>query len=291
MSFWTDALGAEVRYHDAGGWRTRVVEAGQGEPVIMMHGLSGHAESFVRNVVPLAQAGFRAISMDAIGHGYSSKPLDVTYHSPLFVEHLKRFMDAIGARKAHLVGQSLGGWTAMNFAQQYPDRVRSIVSVTGAGILLEDEASKKKSEEIHKQVQTVTQNALQTPTREGVRKRLEWLMLDPKSVTDELVETRYTIFMLPDSRQAMPKMVQEQPGEGNRAHLMREKDLAALSVPTYVIWTDHNPTMPASIAERAAKIIPGAKYSLVEGAGHWPQFEKPEVTNKLLIDFLKRVRS
>jgi 2-hydroxy-6-oxonona-2,4-dienedioate hydrolase/2-hydroxy-6-oxo-6-(2'-carboxyphenyl)-hexa-2,4-dienoate hydrolase len=291
MSFWTDALGAEVRYHDAGGWRTRVVEAGRGEPVIMMHGLSGHAESFIRNVVPLAQAGFRAISMDAIGHGYSVKPLDATYHSPLFVEHLKRFMDAIGARKAHLVGQSLGGWTAMNFAQKYPDRVRSIISVTGAGILLEDEASKKKSEDIHKQVQTVTQNALQAPTREGVRKRLEWLMLDPKSVTDELVETRYTIFMLPDSRQAMPKMVQEQPGEGNRAHLMREKDLAALSVPTYVVWTDHNPTMPASIAERAAKLIPGAKYSLVEGAGHWPQFEKPEVTNKLLIDFLKQVGS
>ena len=67
MSFWSDALGAEVKYHDAGGWRTRVIEAGQGEPVIMMHGLSGHAESFIRNVVPLAQAGFRAIAMDAIG--------------------------------------------------------------------------------------------------------------------------------------------------------------------------------------------------------------------------------
>src|SRR5690606_25558954 len=140
MTFWTETLGCEIKYYDAGGWRTRVIEAGSGVPVIMMHGLSGHAESFIRNVRPVGDAGFRAMSVDAIGHGFSAKPLDVTYHSPLFVEHLKRLLDAIGAPKAHLVGQSLGGWTALHFAQLYPSRVASIVSVTGAGFLLDDEA-------------------------------------------------------------------------------------------------------------------------------------------------------
>ena len=287
MSFWTDALGAEVRYYDAGGWRTRVIEAGMGEAVIMMHGLSGHAESFIRNIVPLAEAGFRAFAMDAIGHGYSAKPLDAPYHSPLFVDHLRRFMDAAGVKKAHLVGQSLGGWTAFNFAQKHPDRVQSVVSVTGAGFLLDDEASKKQSEEVHKRVQAVTQIALQAPTREGVRKRLEFLMLDPKSVTDELVETRYKIFMLPDSREAMPKMVAEQPGEGNRGNMLREKHLAAFKSRTHIVWSDHNPTTPASVAERVAKLIPGATYSLIKGAGHWPQFENPVETNGLLIKLLR----
>src|SRR5262249_3302604 len=63
MTFWTEALGAEVRYYDAGGIRTRVLEAGTGDPVVMIHGLSGHAETFIRNVVPLAEAGYHAYAI------------------------------------------------------------------------------------------------------------------------------------------------------------------------------------------------------------------------------------
>lgn len=287
MSFWTDALGAQIRFYDAGGYKTRVIEHGEGEAVIMMHGLSGHAESFIRNVVPLGNAGLRAISMDAIGHGYSSKPLDATYHSPLFVEHLKRFMDAAGIVRAHLVGQSLGGWTAMHFAQMYPERVLSLVSLTGAGILLDDEASRKKSEEVHNAVRAVTQNAVQAPTRESVRKRLEWLMLDPASVTDDLVETRYRIFTLEDSLRAMPKMVAEQPGEGNRPYMIDEAALRALRTRTLIIWSDRNPTTPAEVGRVAATLMPNARFEMVTQAGHWAQYEQPDTVNRLLVDFLR----
>lgn len=288
MTLWTDALGCEIKYYDAGGWRTRVIESGTGVPVVMMHGLSGHAEGFIRNVRPVGAAGFRAISMDAIGHGFSAKPTDVSYHSPLFVEHLKRLLDTIGAEKAHLVGQSLGGWTALNFAQRYPSRVASLVSITGAGFLLNDEASRKESEEIHKRVQAVTQKASEEPTRAKVRERLEWLMLDKSIVTDELVETRYTAFMLPDSRAAMGKLVAEQAGPENRRHLLTEEQLAEVQIPTKIIWSDRNPTTPYTVAKRVAEIMPNASFELVEGAGHWPQFEQAAAVNRILIDFLKR---
>lgn len=288
MTLWTDALGCEIKYYDAGGWRTRVIESGTGVPVVMMHGLSGHAEGFIRNVRPVGAAGFRAISMDAIGHGFSAKPTDVSYHSPLFVEHLKRLLDTIGAEKAHLVGQSLGGWTALNFAQLYPSRVASLVSITGAGFLLNDEASRKESEEIHKRVQAVTKKASEEPTREKVRERLEWLMLDKSIVTDELVETRYTAFMLPDSRAAMGKLVAEQAGPDNRQHLLTEEQLAKVQIPTKIIWSDRNPTTPYTVARRVAEIMPNASFELVENAGHWPQFEQAAAVNRILIDFLKR---
>ena len=71
-------------------------------------------------------------------------------------------------------------WTALHFAQLYPARVASITSVTGAGFLLNDEASRKESEEIHKRVQAVTKKASEEPTREKVRERLEWLMWDKR---------------------------------------------------------------------------------------------------------------
>jgi 2-hydroxy-6-oxonona-2,4-dienedioate hydrolase/2-hydroxy-6-oxo-6-(2'-carboxyphenyl)-hexa-2,4-dienoate hydrolase len=112
-------------------------------------------------------------------------------------------------------------------------------------------------------------------------------MATPDRVTDELVETRYRIFNLPDSRAVMGKLAAEQTGEDNRVHLLTEEDLARTSIPVLIVWTDKNPTTPASVAERASKIVPNARYELIEDAGHWPQFEQPEAFNRIVIDFLR----
>jgi pimeloyl-ACP methyl ester carboxylesterase len=289
MSFWIDALGATVRYHDAGGIRTRAIEYGDGEPLVLMHGLSGHAESFIRNVRTLGEAGYHVYAVDAVGHGFSDKPDDATYHSPLFEAHLLGFLDAIGAARAHVIGQSLGAWTGWRVALSHPHRIRSLVSATGAGILLDDEESRRQSEAIHRKVGAVTARAVEEPTRERVRARLEFLMASPDRVTDELVETRYTIFNLPDSRRTMAKMTAEQTGDENRAHLLREADLAGTQVPVLLLWTDKNPTVPASVAERAATLVPGARYELIADAGHWPQFERPDAFHRAVLDFLGAV--
>ena len=67
-TLWDELLGAEVRYYDAAGVRTRSIQAGTGDAVIMLHGIGGHAEAFARNVVPLG-ADFDARSIDYYGHG------------------------------------------------------------------------------------------------------------------------------------------------------------------------------------------------------------------------------
>src|SRR5205085_1365087 len=72
-SIWVDLLGAEVRFRDAGGLRTRSIEAGEGEPLILLHGSGGHAEAYSRNVLPLAN-DFRVHAVDMIGHGLTDKP-------------------------------------------------------------------------------------------------------------------------------------------------------------------------------------------------------------------------
>lgn len=290
MSFWTDTLGAQIAFHDAGGWRTRALEAGpeDGEHVIMMGGLSGHVEGFSRNVIPLAERGLRVHAIDVIGHGFTAKPLDVTYHAPTFTDHLLRYMDALGIEKAHLVGQSLGGWIALHTAQHVPDRVGRIVYATGAGVLLDDDAAKQESENVHAAVRSVTKKAVDAPTYESVKARLEWLMADPATVTDELIRTRLAIYLLPDSRLAMPKLVDEQAGPGNREYLLGERDLAALPHETLVIWTDKNPTTSQAVGRRAAELLPNGSFELIENAGHWPMFEQPGEFNRLAGDFLSR---
>ncbi len=290
MSFWLDLLGAEVRFHDAGGWRTRSIEAGEGEHVVLMGGLTGHAEGFASNVLPLAERGFRVHAIDALGHGLTDRPTDVTYHAPVFTEHLIRFLDAIGADRAHLVGQSLGGWTALWTALHHPDRVGRIVSVTGAGLLPPAGDRVAESRQVHQRVQDVTKRATTAPTLESVRTRLEWLMADPKTVTDELVDVRHHYYTLPGGEAGLAKVVAEQPGEDNRAHLLGEAELRRIAHPTLVLWSDRNPTTPAEVGEWAAGVLPAGRFALIEDAGHWPMFEQPERFNRVVGDFLGEAR-
>ncbi|MFC5750189.1 alpha/beta fold hydrolase [Actinomadura rugatobispora] len=288
MSFWTDCLGAETRYRDAAGWRTRSIEAGDGDAVILMGGLTGHAEAFLRNIVPLSERGLRIYAIDALGHGLTARPTDVTYHAPAFTRHLIGFLDAIGAERAHLVGQSLGGWTALYTALKHPDRVGKLVSVTGAGLLLSDPDRVTESKKVHAQVKAVTTKAATAPTRQSVRERLEWLMVDPATVTDELVECRYRYYTLPGAEEALAKLVAEQPSQANRVHMLGENDLARIEHDTLVLWTDHNPTTPAEVGRRAAEILPRAAFDMITGAGHWPMFEQPDQFNRIVGDFLTK---
>ncbi len=102
-TFWVDLLGATVRYVNAGGIRTRVIEAGEGDLLIMLHGSGGHAEAYSKNVVPLGEH-FHVCAIDMVGHGFTDNHptlagIDAT------ADHVLRFMDTMGAHAAYLAGE------------------------------------------------------------------------------------------------------------------------------------------------------------------------------------------
>jgi 2-hydroxy-6-oxonona-2,4-dienedioate hydrolase len=135
-TFWLEMLGAEVRYYAAAGVRTRSLEAGSGPPLVLLHGTGGHAESWIRNVVPLG-AHFRVYAIDMVGHGLSAKPpLDYTPRD--YAAHLVAFLDAAGIARAHVTGESLGGWVALWLALDHPQRVDRLILNTAAGLKLTD---------------------------------------------------------------------------------------------------------------------------------------------------------
>ncbi|NMH97342.1 alpha/beta fold hydrolase [Pseudonocardia acidicola] len=285
-SFWLDLLGAEVRFRDAGGHLTRSIEAGAGEPVVLLHGISGHAETWVRTVTPLAQ-GFRVHALDMLGHGFTAKPA-LDYSVQALGQHVLGFLDTIGARRAHLVGQSLGGWVAAWLAIHHPDRVASLVSATGAGLELTEDGADLTAR-VGRKVGDATRKALDEPTRDKVRTRLEWLMHDPTVVTQELVETRLHIYTRPDFATVAGRLVEAFTAHPRPDELLTAERLARISSPTLVLWTRQNPTMPWQVGEAASRIIPGASFYLMEDAGHWPQFEKPAEFLEVVGGFLRSV--
>jgi 2-hydroxy-6-oxonona-2,4-dienedioate hydrolase len=279
MALWPEIASGEVRLHyvQAGPVRTRVLEAGRGkDTVVFLHGTGGHLEAYMRNILAHAER-YRVYAIDMVGHGYSSKPdhdLEISH----YVEHLNDFLDAIDCRRAHLSGESLGGWVAVKFAVRFPDRVGKLVLNTCGGRTADTAALDR--------LRTLSLKAVVEPTRENVRKRLEWLMHDARAVSDDLVESRYRIYTQPGFARAMERLTCLLVPEIRRRNLIGDDELRAIAAPTLVVWTSHDPTGAVEVGERIAELIPNARFVVMDGCGHWPQFEDAAQFNKLQLDFL-----
>lgn len=269
----------KLGYVDAGGIRTRYIEAGDPdaeEAVLFVHGTGGHLEAFSRNLLPHGER-FRTIALDMIGHGYSDKP-DYDYEISHYVQHLVNFCDALGIEKAHAHGESLGGWIVAQFGIDHPDRSASLTLNTAGGL--------NTDPKVMKRVYDVTMKAVAEASPETVRARLEWLMNDPSRVTDDLLEMRLGIYTQPGFKDAMEHILCLQDMDIRMRNVLTEESLATISAPTLVIWTDHDPTAPVATGKRFTDAIPNSRMVVMTDCAHWPQWEKAEEFNKLHLEFL-----
>ena len=284
-SFWLAMLGGEVRYYDAGGVRTRCLEAGSGPALVLLHGTGGHAESWIRNVVPLG-ARFRVYAIDMLGHGFTNKP-EGAYAPRDYAAHVRAFLDAAGIARAHVNGESLGGWVALWLALDAPERVDRLVLNAAAGLKLSE------AQEVvpagRAEMARLTREAITNPTTETVRRRLEWLVRDPAQITDELVATRLRIYEAPDTRRVMPRILEGAAlGSGAEANpqVITAEHLRRVPHPTLVLWTSDNPSTTWQEAEGAAGLLPLGQFHLLGDCAHWPQYEQAEEYNRLVASFL-----
>ncbi|ODU05923.1 MAG: 2-hydroxy-6-ketonona-2,4-dienedioic acid hydrolase [Pseudonocardia sp. SCN 72-86] len=280
-SFWTTLLDEpfEQRWVDAAGVRTRVLSAGrhQDRVLIFLHGTGGHAEAFIRNLGPHARH-FRSHAIDMIGHGWTDPPADGGFEIDDYVRHLVAFMDAESIQSASLSGESLGGWVAARFALLHPDRLDRLVLNTAGGRTFDSAVMAR--------IRDLSLRAVRGASRETVRTRLEWLMADPSRVTEELVSTRLAIYLRPGFADTMEQLLCLQEPDVRRRNLLSDADLARIAAPTLVVWTSHDPTGAIEVGEEFARLIPDARLVVMDGCGHWPQFEAADEFNRLHLDFL-----
>jgi pimeloyl-ACP methyl ester carboxylesterase len=288
-SAWVDMLGGEITYFNAGGIRTRCLHAGSGEPLILLHGMGGHAEAYLKNIMPIASR-FHVYAIDMVGHGFTDKPA-IGYAVPDFVNHVANFIDAIGAGKVHLQGESLGGWVAALMGIDHPEKVRSVILNTNAGLQLTEKPPEVEANAVER-LRNLTKEAAAVPTRESVQRRLDWLFLNPKkSVTEELVEIRYRIYSQPETQKVMPTIIENMTGPSRQPYMLTRERLSKIKAPTMIVWTRHNPTTPWQVGQMAHEIIKGSTFHVMEDCGHWPQWEQPEEFNKHMLDFLSGLES
>jgi 2-hydroxy-6-oxonona-2,4-dienedioate hydrolase len=187
-------------------------------------------------------------------------------------------MDVLGISSAHLNGESLGGWIAVKFAAADPGRTRKLVLNTPGGTMARPEVMER--------IRSLSQVAADDPTDERIRARLEWLMADPATVTDELVAIRQAIYAQPGFAESMRHILCLQDPEIRRRNLITDAELAAVPHGALVVWTSNDPSGPAAAGMEMAEKIRGGRFQHITGAGHWPQWERRDVFNQLVLGFL-----
>lgn len=278
MTMWTEltGVGFSLGLVDAGGLATRTLRSGNGEPVLMLHGTSGHLEAFMKNIAPLADA-YSCHAIDMMGHGYSEAPSE-PYRIARYVKHVLDYMDACGIERAHFIGESLGGWVAARLAVDHPHRVHSLILVAPGGTVA--------NPKVMERIKSSTRRAVASDDGGLTRQRLELLMHDPRVVTDELVDIRHAIYHQPHFVANIDRLLALQEMENRLPDLLTEDQLGSISCPALVVWGAENPFGQVPEGRHLADSIPGATLLVYGECGHWPQYEQSSRFNEDARTFL-----
>jgi 2-hydroxy-6-oxonona-2,4-dienedioate hydrolase len=265
ISIWGELADVDhtLRHVDVAGVRTRVLQAGSGPDLVLLHGTGGHLEAYARDIAGLAE-DFRVTAYDMVGHGWSDLP-DRPYTVDVLTDHLLGTLDALGIEAAHLSGESLGGWVTAWTAAHHPSRVDRLVLNTPGNI-----ADKP---EVMARVRDSTLAAVRDPSEAVVRARVEWLFHDKSQATDELVALRQAVYRRPGSLRAIENTLVLQDPAVRRAYSWKPEWVERITAPTLLLWTDHDPTGGLDEAKMLLDWLPDAELHVIAGAGHWPQWE------------------
>jgi len=256
-----------------GGLRLHHFETGSGAPVVFIHGSGPGASgfsNFKHNYPQFAAAGFRAIVVDLPGYGASSKPSDVAYTLDFFVDALRAQLEALGIGRATLLGNSLGGAIALQYALDYPDDVDSLIMMAPGGV--EERETYFRMEGIQKMVSLFTNHQMNRGT---MRELLELLVFDRSLVTDALVDERM-------------RVCEQQPPEVlSTMHVPNlTKRLAELRCPVLGFWGTDDRFNPVSGASRFLEHCADARFVLMNRCGHWVMVEHRPYFNRECLEFL-----
>jgi 2-hydroxy-6-oxonona-2,4-dienedioate hydrolase/2-hydroxy-6-oxo-6-(2'-carboxyphenyl)-hexa-2,4-dienoate hydrolase len=259
-----------------------VIEAGSGDPLILIHGVGSSAELFARNVMPLSQH-FHVYAIDALYHGYSALlPYDAEDRVRTQADAVLDFMDALGIARAHMEGESMGAGMVFDLAKRHPERAGKIILNSGSYFVdLQREFEKGPEADL---LVPLCRESVVNFSRETVRRRMEYLVASPEHLTEELVDLQYHMYQDPEIRASMER-VYGVTAPRPRLLCYSENEASTIKPPCLVLWTDRNKGQGPEVGSYLAECL-HASFQIIEGAAHWPQWEQPEAHDSAVLDFL-----
>ncbi len=271
-----EVRGITISYHEAG--------TAEGLPLVMLHGGGPGASAWSNfgSALPGFAQDFRTLLVDQPGFGWSDKPAVEGNYYRFAAEHVLGLLDELGIERCHLLGNSLGGGTAMRLALMAPDRVGRLVLMGPGGLSL-NLFHADPTEGVQRLMDFAAD-----PSREALRAFISTMVVDQALVTDELVEERYADATAPGAREAMASMGMSfwNPETAQDGMLWREAH--QLRKHTLLTWGREDRVNPLDGALAGLKLIPKAQLHVFPNCGHWAQIEAAEEFREIATAFLAR---
>ena len=267
------------------GHRVRFHKSGEGPLLVLLHGIASTADTWSPVVAGLA-AEHTVIAPDLLGHGHSAKPRG-DYSLGAYASGVRDLVAALGYDRATVVGHSLGGGIAMQFAYQFPERVERLVLIGSGGL----------GREVHPILRAAT-----LPGSELVLALLggAWLRTTGGAVGatlarlglrtgEDLAGVTTGIGSLADAsaRSAFVHTARAAIDAGGQRVSATDRLYLAAKLPTLIVWGERDPIIPTDHGRAAHAAIPGSRLEIFEGAGHFPHREHPVRFVSVLEDFMR----
>jgi pimeloyl-ACP methyl ester carboxylesterase len=255
------------------------LSAGEGDPVVCVHGLGGTKASFLPTVAALAHR-HRVLALDLPGFGDSDKPLTAAYDAPYFADSVIALLDELGIERAHLIGNSMGGRVAIELGLLHPERVEKVALLSPALAWLRERrwrwllrAPLPLLGLIQPAPRVITEPIVRNLVPGG---KDGW----SAAGVDEFLRS----FLTPRGRvafyEAARNIYLDEP-HGERGLWPR---LAAISCETLFIWGRQDPLVPIGFMKHVERVLPAARHLELD-CGHVPQLEAPKQTHAAILRF------
>jgi pimeloyl-ACP methyl ester carboxylesterase len=257
------------------GVTTRVLDSGgQGDLLVMLHGVGSRADRFRFNVEGLGKAGYRAVAVDLPGHGLADKgarPYSVGYYASFVID----LIGSLGADRAGIIGTSLGGHIGAQAALSAPDRITSLVMVGTMGVVpLGQETTK-----------AIARSILDR-SRDGIAGKLRFILHRHELITDAWIEEEFRINNSPGADEAFHGL-STYFAENVDDDVVGDRLLGVSGqIPMLLVWGADDEMIKADVGFAAQHTLKDIPLVLLSGTGHVPYLERPDVFNTLIVDFL-----
>jgi 2-hydroxymuconate-semialdehyde hydrolase len=263
---------------------TGYLEAGDGDPVVLLHGgeFGASADLGWERTIGALAAHYRVLAPDMLGYGQSAKVVDFVDGRGLRIRHVARFCEVMGiggnGAAAHFVGNSMGAINLLTDATSEAPvlPVRSLTLICGGGTIQRNE----HADALYEYDASV----------EAMRRIVTALFFDPGyPADDDYVHRRHASSTAPGAWEAIASARFRRPGQAAPASPSAERAYERITTPTLIIEGAGDKLLPTGWAADIAGRIAGARSAVVDAAGHCPQLEQPDAVNDLLLRFLKGI--
>lgn len=274
----------EVKTETLHGRSVTYAEAGDGPVLLLIHGIGGTFENWQEVVEPLSRH-HKVIAPDLPGHG-TSGPGPGDYSIGAFAAGLRDLLLTLGHKRGTVVGHSLGGGIAMQFAYQFPEMVERLVLVSSGGLGPEVSPILRAATLPGADLFIAATAAIGSKVVPPLARGLAMIGLRPSADLHEVIRG-YGTLTDPARRSAFLATVRAVLGTGGQRVDAGDRLYLAEAMPVLIVWGAEDPIIPAHHGEDAHEHIPGSRLEIFDGVGHLPQIESPLRFVTALEEFLE----